>query len=669
MNKKCGQAAALVAVLLLIPAFAVASASADVSLGSRYVVELTARVQGFELNAIELLIGGDLIEVQPDTPLRLDVRPGEALTVSLPTGVPLGMEIEADFARRIANGYVLEPHDNARVELTLAPLERGPGIRLSAQNQILQAGDKVRQEIVLTNSALIPRQVELRYLPDAVRFALNDAEAAGYHHRLADGTLCWRLTLPAATWEGRGRAEPSTTVVSFDRTVLPLPLDQGFADIGEAWMLLWDGLNRSGQWRAQVVAPIVDATLAADRNSARAGDLIRFALRITNSGGAAKPLVISVTLPKGFRYEPEGSGIAPEEVGGVLLWRVDVSAAHRDPDGRVLPGELELHYALRMETDALNETEGLREQAFSGWVNGKKLDPAWVTLTAPLISARQSLSAQRAAVGEVVTLRMVFENGGGAEGTARWMQVLPEGLVYLPEPGENLPDIDEQGRLMWEVDVPAAGLGVIEREIRLQVADLALVNRRGGQRGLFLRASVNGRALPLQTLNIICPDITVRVFAERAALTPGALCVMKLQVTNRGGAGAPVILEIEIPDGFAEASATIPSGARREGRKLSWRLEAPPADASGPAIIEVTYPLHAEALPRNLDSHVVTHDAVYTVAQGMPQKAISARTEIGRPRPLSLFSEDGVLIAVASVLLLGTVAVFLLLLLRREPEE
>ena len=677
MNKKCGQAAALITVLLLIPAFAAASASADVTLGPRYVVELTARVQGFELDAIELLIRGEveLIQVRPQAPLRLEVRPGEAVTVSVPAGAPLGLEVEAGFARRTGNGYVLEPlpsdfaaDDTVRVGLLLAPLERPPGIRLPSQHQVVQAGEKIRQEIVLTNPALTPRQVEVRYLPDAARFALDDAEAAGYDQRLADGTLCWALTLPAAAWDGRGRAEASSAVIAFDRTVLPLPAGEGFADASEAWQLLWGNGRRSGQWRAQVVAPIVEAALTANRDSAQAGDLIHFTLRITNGGGAAKSLVISATVPKGFQFEPQGHGMTPEEIGGVLLWRADAPAALRSADGPVTPGELTLCYALRMEPNALNENEGLRSQDFSGWVDGKRLEPVRIVLAAPLISARQSLSAQRAEVGEEVVLRTVFENRGGAPGSVSWAQALPEGLVFLPQTGESAPEIDERGRLVWEVEAPT-GPGVIERELRLQVADSALVNRRGGLRGLFLRASVDGKALPVQTLNIICPDITVRVLAERPVLATGALCVMKLQVTNRGAAAAPVVLEITIPEGFTEASAAIPSGARRVNRTLSWHLKTPPADDSGPAVVEVTYPLRAEALPRNLEKKTVAHDAVYTVAQGTAQRAVSAKTEIGRPRPLSLFSEDGVLIAVASVMLLGTVAVFLLLLLRREPEE
>jgi len=163
------------------------------------------------------------------------------------------------------------------------------------------------------------------------------------------------------------------------------------------------------------------------------------------------------------------------------------------------------------------------------------------------------------------------------------------------------------------------------------------------------------------------PDIAVRVLAERAVLAPGALCIMKLQVVNRGEAGAPLLLKAYIPDGFVEASAAVPAGARRAGRRLSWRVEAPPADEGGPAVIEVTYPLRAEALPPNVRHRAVVHSASYTVAEGAPQKAEPATTEISRPRPLVLFTGEEVLISVAGVLLLGTVAVFLLMLLHKEP--
>jgi len=281
-----------------------------------------------------------------------------------------------------------------------------------------------------------------------------------------------------------------------------------------------------------------------------------------------------------------------------------------------------------------------------------------------------------------VLLRTVFENRGGAAGTASWAQEIPAGLEYLPEAGERVPALDERGRLVWEVDVPAPQRGlsaeksglsdapcVVEREIRLQVADSALIDSRGGIRPLILRAFVDGGVLPGQMLHIPCPDITVRVLAERAELLPGALCVMKLQITNRGAAGAPLMLEADIPAGFSDASGKTQANASRVSRRLSWRVDAPPADESGPSVIEVTYLLRADELPRNLERQTVEHNASYMVAEGVPKKAVSAKTEISLPRSLSLVSGDGVLIAVASVLFLGTVAVFLLLLLHKDPSD
>ncbi|MCL2545263.1 MAG: hypothetical protein FWE77_05020 [Clostridia bacterium] len=286
-------------------------------------------------------------------------------------------------------------------------------------------------------------------------------------------------------------------------------------------------------------------------------------------------------------------------------------------------------------------------------------------LEPPRITAEQSLPGLPAAAGEVVTLRTVFENHGGRAGVARWVQEVPAGFEHLPQAGESAFDVDGRGRLVWAVEVPPRP-GIAEREIRLRVADSALANRRGGLRTLFLRATVNGEALPVQTLDILCPDITVRVLAERAELAPGALCVMKLQITNRSATGAPLLLEADIPHGFAEASAALPTGARRAGRRLSWQVEAPPADASGPSVVEVAYPLRVEALPAGVQRRAVAHTAGYTVAGGAPQRAVSAKTVVSHPRPLALFSAEGVLIAVAGVLFLGTMAVFLLILLRKE---
>lgn len=691
MNSKCGRAIAGIVTLLLIGAPAGALASADNGSEPRYVLELAARVPGFALDAVEMTIGGKLTEVPLDAPLRLEMGLWETLAVALPAGSPLRLETEAGFARWDAGGCVIAPLPTdfvpeeteagetpvyrARVQLWLKPLERAPGIRLTGQGQTVRAGGKSRQEIVVTNPSLMPMQAELRYLPDAARFALVDAGEAGYDERLADGSLCWRLALPAAAWDGRGRVEASSVTVVLDRTVLPLPLGDGFADVRETWKLLGDGMRLSGQWRAQAVAPRVGVALTAGSESASAGDLIPFALRITNSGGASKPLIATVTLPRGFRYEPGeergGGGLeaAPEALGGVLLWRVNVPAAQRGTDGQVAPAELELRYALRMEEGALNENEGLRNQVFGGWADGMRLEPARVALTAPLITARQSLSVQRAAAGEELTLRTVFENLGAAAGIARWTQEIPAGLVCLPEAGETAPELDERGRLVLEVEVPPSGSSVIEREIRLRVSDSALVNRRGGVRMLFLRGSVNDDALPAQGLNVPCPDIVVRVLAEHAVMKPGALCFMKLQIVNRGAAGAPLLLETRVPDGFAEASDTLPNGASREDAKLTWRVDVPPADAAGPSVMEVTYPLRADELPRDLESRTVAHTADYTVAEGVPQKAVSASTEISRPGPLSIVFNEGALVAVACVLFLGTVAVFLLMLLRREPRE
>ncbi len=696
----------------------------------RYVLEIVPRAPGLALNhVVTLLANGTPLDIYPDIPFTVEVIPGVAMRLELPSGVPLCWDAPSTAFASLdedCRGCTLRltqqefaPEEStsgggavftAHLELFLTAEARAPGIRLPAQGGTLQAGESFRHEITFTNSALAPQEVELRYLPDEVRFALENAPNAGYDYRLPDGTLCWLLTLPAATWDAQGKVIPGEQTIAFDRIALPLPADLGFARASEGWQLLWRGTSRNGYWRAEVVAPRIQADLSADAETACVGDLLTFTVRLTNQGGAEKRLIISTVLPRGFRFQPggvirsggavqpggaalpgetgesDGSGqsvggivAAPEVVGDMLLWKLGVPAARRGYGGDAEPAKVELQYALRVEDNALDESEGFRLMDFGGWVDGAKLPPVQIMLLAARIAVKQSLSTQSAGSGEIVTLRTVFENHGGAAGKVIWAQTLPEGLTYLPGASDALdPPKQEKGQLVWEVEVPPAELvggalsrpGVTERAVQLQVAESAAEDTPGGLRTLLIPAMVGDDALPVQSLDILCPDLTVQMLAERATLAPGSLCLMKLQVSNLGPAGAQVVLEADMPEGFAAAEykrkAREPEPTL-EGRTLRWTLDVPPAQEGKPSVIEVVYPLSVGPLEEDEERRTVVHSARYAIAQGQPRSA-AAEIVISEKVPLDLHTGEVWMLAAVTASLLCALVVFLLVVVRKVRE-
>ncbi len=539
----------------------------------------------------------------------------------------------------------------------------------------------MRQEITLTNEALVPQKVEVRYLPDGARFALAEEEES-FDECLTDGTLRWVRTLPAATKDAKGALAPASLELSLALKALPLPPEAGFADARDQWQLHWLGTVKRGAWQAVIVTPRIQTTWETSAETARAGDLVEFFARMENKGGAGERIGFSLQLPKGFRYPPEQMGVpAPQATGDMLLWEVQVPPGKREAEGKVVPGKAELRFVLRMEEDALAEDEGWRTQAFAGWAGGERLAPVAVTLQAARIHARQEISVTEAVAGEEIVLRTFFENAGGAEGTAVWTQTLPDGLVYVPEADKaQAPETDAQGRLVYTVEVPAApqaqgglaGPSVVERALRLRLTEEAAEECVGGRRQLKFPATVGLQALPAQTLTALCPDVTVQALAERAEVTPGSLCVITLRATNRGPAGAPVALEVEIPEGFTLATqprSTASPQPEQAGRSLRWNFDIPAATPGDPAVVEVVYPLRAEPLARDQKTREVIHGARFAVADGVLHEALTAKVEVARRGLFDVSGTEWWVMGPLAMLFVGVIVVFILLMRERKKDS
>lgn len=663
---------------------------------TRYELLLTPRADVLPLGqALTLEIDGAQIQVRNGEALALPFDPGDSIALSLPQDTPFQVASSADFAqaRGLRNGYTLTlaaerfepaspdskgaPRAVAEISLKLEPIAQLPEINLITPEGPLEVGRAVQQTLLLTNRSLLPQEVEVRYRPDSARFLLPSLQAAQSEELLADGTMCWTRTLPAASWTEKGGLVPSELRLPFALTVQPLPTDApGFADASSTYSLRWQNITAEHTWRAEIVAPRVYAQLSADTGRIAVGESVNMTVQLTNQGGAAKRVIVSTVLPSGFRYRPIEGAQQPEFSGDMLLWQVDLPAAERPDAGKAtVPVQRALTYSLQIESAAMDDAKGWRRVALHGWVDGVRMPSLPIELVSPQIIATQTLSAPEATAGDVLTLHTVFENIGGAEGIVPWILTLPEGVEYLPpQQGEDPfpPSTDANGRLHWEVAVPPAAdetdaeshPGVFEHSIQVVLGDALAGDQTGGRRTLHWGASVGQETLPEQTLDVLCPDVSVQVIAEKPVISPGATCLMTLRVRNSGLADAPVTVEAVIPEGFslAKGDATGQSGMVVRGRTLSWQFELPAAHAGEPATVDLHYPLQANALPSGVRESTMTQSALYTTGDAEPREAVSTSLRVERDGLFDLDASDLWAIIPLAVLMVAVIVVFILLL-------
>lgn len=465
-----------------------------------------------------------------------------------------------------------------------------------------------------------------------------------------------------------------------------------FSDMSDT---LYAHMNEWMSIAAVQEAKDLDMTLTIDRTSLLAGESAQAQVELINPRLHACAVTLQMTVSQAKYVEITGD--KTQET-------LSLPAARVEADGSVTPGRVERTYTLTMQElyseGWLEAVAAASMQEGSRWYQQTQN----LTLSAPQISAVLRATSQTAAPQERFFYELALVNSGGAPGMAQLDVTLPQGVSYAPqaqteiatpdetEPAtqamaaqEDAPKPDIQGNtLRYALSIPAAQYDdrgeLIEPayytlRVPVIVDAQALEDTPTAVRVLSCGATLDGKKLQEERVTVRGPIIECTLTPALRDMESGAMLHYTCEVKNSGYTPADVRVTFQMPEGL-RFTRFVTRGLQNKvaGDTLSWvvHLDAAEFNLAGeaePAKASFTWQAEAQDLEEGVNALLVPATAVYQI--GETGKAVAtdvALTTIHRPTVIGLSSADWFLVGWASVVLILTVAV-LLVLIRRDEEK
>ena len=468
-----------------------------------------------------------------------------------------------------------------------------------------------------------------------------------------------------------------------------------FSDMSDT---LYAHMNEWMSIAAVQEAKDLDMTLTIDRTSLQAGESAQAQVALINPRLHACAVTLQMTVSQAKYVEITGDK-AQETLS--------LPAARIEADGSITPGRVERTYALTMQEmhgeGWLEAVAAASMQEGSRWYQQTQK----LTLSAPQISAVLRATSQTAAPQERFFYELALVNSGGAPGMAQLDVMLPQGVSFTPQaqtesvtpvtPGEaepvaqtmaaqeNAPGPEIQGNtLRYALSMPAAQYDdrgeLIEPayytlRVPVTVDAQALEDTPTAVRVLSCGATLDGQKLQEERVTVRGPIIECTLTPALRDMESGAMLHYTCEVKNSGYTPADVRVTFQMPEGL-RFTRFVTRGLQNKvsGDTLSWviHLDAAEFNLAGeaePAKASFTWQAEAQELEEGVNALLVPATAVYQI--GETGKAVAtdvALTTIHRPTVMGLSSADWFLVGWASIVLILTVAV-LLVLIRRDEEK
>ncbi len=300
-----------------------------------------------------------------------------------------------------------------------------------------------------------------------------------------------------------------------------------------------------------ILCPDVRVTKVADADSVSAGDPIGFTITISNAGeGVAKAAFATDTLPgAGWTIESQDGGWKIEN--GVLSFAGDL-----DPDASSSVHIVRDTTAADCGTVSNTVTVGAANEPESATSNDSASDSTDVLCA--FIDLTKVADAGSVSAGDQIGFTVSVSNSGA--GTAKGVTVddpLPAGFSWAIESQDGGWSIDQGHLVFGPASLASKASSTVHIVADTTAADCATVTNSAS-----VSTTNDGSAEASDSVDILCPDITVEKTADVSPINAGEVASFTIDVWNGGpGMARGVTVSDTLPAGVAwTVDGTEPAG-------------------------------------------------------------------------------------------------------------